>query len=204
MSILLIRHGETALNVSRVVQPADTPLSARGIEQAEALATRLSQLGVTAIMSSDLPRALRTAQAIAQRTGLPIQTTELLRERNFGDLRGQPYDALSVDPLTMLEAPPNGESAAVFEQRVAQAFTELVRLRETTGGTLAVVTHGLVLRALLAGHVQRPTGTPVPPHMGNTCVSIIDARAPHGVSLMNCTAHLDPTTGDNAQALSGG
>ena len=204
MSIFLIRHGETALNVSRVVQPADTPLSARGIEQAEALATRLSQLGVTAILSSDLPRALRTAQAISQQTDLPIQTTELLRERNFGDLRGQSYDAMAFDPLTLLEAPPGGESAVEFEQRVAKAFTELVRLRETTGGTLAVVTHGLVLRALLAGHVQRPAGAPVPPHMGNTCINIIDAQAPYAVSLMNCTLHLDPASADNAQALSGG
>lgn len=204
MSILLIRHGETALNVSRVVQPADTPLSARGVEQARALATRLSHAGVTAILSSDLPRALRTAQAIAQQTGLPIQTTELLRERNFGDLRGQPYDGLAADALTMQEAPPGGESAAVFEHRVAQAFTHLVRLRETTHGTLAVVTHGLVLRALLAAHVRLPAAARVPDHMGNTCINIIDAQAPHAVSLMNCTAHLDLATGDNARALSGG
>ncbi|HEY9065800.1 MAG TPA: histidine phosphatase family protein, partial [Burkholderiaceae bacterium] len=41
MSLLLVRHGETALNATRVLQPADTPLSARGIAQAEAIARRL-------------------------------------------------------------------------------------------------------------------------------------------------------------------
>ena len=60
MNLLLIRHGETALNVARVLQPADTPLSARGIAQAEALASRLASMNVEAIVSSDLPRALRT------------------------------------------------------------------------------------------------------------------------------------------------
>ena len=106
MSLLLIRHGETALNVARVLQPADTPLSARGVEQAEALANRLAASGVARIVSSDLPRALRTAQAIAAGTGARIETSALLQERNFGDWRGQPYDAMTIDPLTMREAPP--------------------------------------------------------------------------------------------------
>ena len=47
MTILLIRHGETALNVSRVLQPADTPLGTRGIAQAEALGARLVSMNVT-------------------------------------------------------------------------------------------------------------------------------------------------------------
>jgi len=98
MSILLIRHGETALNVARVLQPADTPLSARGVAQAEALARRLATLNITSILSSDLPRALRTAQAISAATGAAIDTSALLHERNFGDLRGQPYGGQPVDP----------------------------------------------------------------------------------------------------------
>jgi len=61
MSILLIRHGETALNAARVVQPADTPLSERGAAQAAALARRLADFGIAAILSSDLPRAAQTA-----------------------------------------------------------------------------------------------------------------------------------------------
>ena len=93
MSLLLIRHGETALNVARVLQPADTPLNERGVAQAEALARRLASLRVATIISSDLPRALRTAQAIAATTGAAIETSALLQERNFGDWRGQSYEA---------------------------------------------------------------------------------------------------------------
>jgi len=204
MSLLLIRHGETALNVARVLQPATTKLSERGIAQAEALAARLARMEVRAILSSDLPRALRTAQAIAAATGATVELTPLLRERNFGDWRGLPYDDLALDPLTMAQAPPNGESAAAFAQRAATAFALAVRRRAALGGALAVVTHGLVLRALLSAHVRVADGMRAPAHLGNTSLSIVGARAPHRVSLLNCTRHLDGSAADDAQALSGG
>ena len=215
MSILLIRHGETALNVARVLQPADTPLSARGHIQAQALAQRLGALGVSCILSSDLPRALQTAQAIAAVTGAPIETSALLHERNFGDFRGLPYDDMGVNPLTMLDAPPNGESAEAFAQRVALAFGLIVQRRKvladtlgsvgsSRGGTLAVVTHGLVLRTLFAAQLRLPDGTPAPSHFGNTSLSVLDAEAPHRVTLLDCTRHLEGGARDDAKALSGG
>ncbi len=204
MSILLIRHGETALNVARVLQPADTPLSARGIAQSEALARRLAWTDVAAVISSDLPRASRTAHAIAAATGAPLETSALLRERDFGDWRGQPYDGMAVNPLTMLEAPPGGESAAVFARRVARAFEHIVRRRTALGGTLAVVTHGLVIRALLASHLQLPDAAAAPAHLGNTSLSVLDAQPPHRIRVLNCTRHLDAGSHDDVTALSGG
>ena len=204
MSILLIRHGETALNVARVLQPADTPLSTRGVAQAEALAQRLASMGVAAIVSSDLPRASNTARAIVAATGAPLETSALLRERNFGDWRGQPYDGMPVNPLTMLEAPPGGESAAAFAGRVARAFEHIVRRRAGLGGTLAVVTHGLVIRALLASNASLPSTASAPAHLGNTSMSIVDAFPPYRVTVLNCTRHLAAGSHDDATALSGG
>ena len=204
MSILLIRHGETALNVARVLQPADTPLSTRGVAQAEALAQRLASMRVAAIVSSDLPRASNTARAIAATTAAPLETSMLLRERNFGDWRGQPYDGMPVNPLTMLEAPPGGESAAAFAGRVALAFEHIVRRRAALGGTLAVVTHGLVIRALLASHVSLPGTASAPAHLGNTSMSIVDAFPPYRVTVLNCTRHLAAGSHDDVTALSGG
>ena len=204
MSILLIRHGETALNVARVLQPADTPLSARGIAQAEALARRLGLMGVAAVISSDLPRAASTARAIAAATGAPLETSALLRERDFGDWRGQPYDGMPVDPLTMLDAPPGGESAAAFAGRVARAFEHIVRRRAALDGRLAVVTHGLVIRALLASHASLPDPAAAPAHLGNTSLSVLGAEPPHRVDLLNCTRHLDAGSHDDVAALSGG
>ena len=202
MTIILVRHGETALNVARVVQPAATPLSANGVAQAAAVAQRLAGMGVAAILSSDLPRALVTAQAIGAACGLPVQTTPLLHERNFGDLRGLPYDGLGYDVMTAPAAPPGGESTDEFEARVAFAFELMVRTRQALSAPLVVVTHGLVIRALLLRHCG--VGGEMPAHMGNTAVSIIAAQAPHSFDLLACTAHLDPRAADAASALSGG
>ena len=204
MSLLIVRHGETALNAARVLQPADTPLSARGIAQAEALAERLAGRRLALILSSDLPRALRTAQAISARCGTMVQTTPLLRERNFGDLRGLPYDRLPPDRLSMRDAPPNGESGDEFEARVAQAFAEIVRRRAALADDLVVVTHGLVIGAMLARHVDLAETGELPSHLGNTSLCVIGSVAPHRADLVNCTAHLREQIADDARALSGG
>ncbi len=207
MSIFLIRHGETALNATRVLQPPDTPLSALGLRQAAALAQRLATLGLAAIVSSDLPRAWQTAAAIATASGLPITSitpSPLLHERNFGDLRGLPYDTLGFDPLAMAAAPPGGESTAAFTRRVAQAFAVVVAMRAKLPGPLAVVTHGLVIRALLQTQLAVPQATALPLAIANTSLTIVAALPPHTVSLLDCTAHLDAAQRHNPAGLSGG
>ena len=205
MALLLIRHGETPLNVARILQPADTPLSARGIEQSLALAARLAAMQVGAIVASDLPRARHTAEIIAAATGASIESSELLRERNFGDWRGLAYDTLPADPLVMTAAPPGGESAAEFDARVARAFAFVVQQASMMRpGALAVVSHGLVIRAMLAAHIEMPAGLASPTHLGNTGLSVCAAEPPHRALLVNCTRHLDSSTNDDPQALSGG
>lgn len=206
MSLLyLIRHGETPLNAARVLQPADTPLSARGLVQAQALAQRLQTAGLRGIVSSDMPRALQTAQVLAVATGLPVTTTPLLHERNFGDLRGRPYDGLGFDPLTSLDAPPGGESQAQFEARCAQAWAAVLAQQAALGGPLAVVCHGLVLRTWLQrGPLVLAAGDLAPQRLGNTSVTIACVQAPHQVSLVNCTVHLEQAAPEDPQSLSGG
>jgi broad specificity phosphatase PhoE len=203
MTLLLIRHGETPLNATRVLQPADTPLSPRGLGQAIALAQRLAGAGIAGVASSDLPRARQTAGAIAAACGLPITVVPLLQERNFGALRGRPYDSLEVDPLRMADAPEGGESQAQFELRAAAAFEALLPLRRRAGGPLAVVTHGLLLRAWL----QRPLqlgALAMPTHVANTSITIVTAQPPHRVLRINDTEHLDETVRDNPRGLEGG
>ena len=205
MTLLIIRHGETPLNVARVLQPADTPLSVNGQAQAEALARYLRGAGLAAILSSDLPRALATAQAIGRACGLPVATTPLLHERNFGDLRGQRYDDLDHDPLSAEQAPPGGESRAEFQARCSAAWAEICRQQAVAGGPLAVVTHGLVIRDWLhRGPLLLPAGRPPPERLGNTSLTVADAVAPHRVHRLDDTAHLQGIAPDRAGALSGG
>lgn len=204
MNLLLIRHGETTLNVARVLQPADTPLSTRGLAQAAALAARLDGAGLAGILCSDLLRARQTAEPLAAMTGLPVVYSSLLQERNFGDLRGMACDTLPFDPMLLDEAPPGGESSAAFLARVAAAFTEAVAMQARLHGPLAVVTHGLVVKAMLNHHVQHAPGGFAPARLGNASLSIIDAAAPHPVLLMDCTRHLGPDLGESRGSLSGG
>src|SRR5262249_50768478 len=105
MSILLIRHGETASNASRVLQTPHIPLSPNGIAQADRLAQRLAGLGVAGIVSSDYARARMTAERIAAATGAKVELWPELRERNFGTLRGRAYADLGFDPFAPEYAP---------------------------------------------------------------------------------------------------
>ncbi|HEY0476492.1 MAG TPA: histidine phosphatase family protein [Kofleriaceae bacterium] len=189
--ILLVRHGETAGNAARVVQRPEVPLNERGVWQAARLAERLHGLGFAHVLCSDLVRARMTAEPLAARGGVvggvEIETTPLLQERNFGDLRGTPYAELTQDPFAPDYVPPGGESVAVFHRRVAEAFALIIARRRALPGTLVVVTHGLVCRALIENHARAEA---IPDHFDNTGVTLLDPESPFTVRLANCTQHL--------------
>ncbi len=200
MPIYLIRHGETALNASRILQPADTPLNAEGLAQARALAKRLRDHPIDAIITSDLCRAVQTAEAIlAERVlsnpaPLALQHSSLLQERNLGALRGKPYAALGVDLLDFKEAPPGGESLAQFEARVAQAFAYMVNaqhaLSDQHDAVLVVVSHGLVIHRIIETHLQLAADQLPPKRIANTSITIFESAPPHFLKLLNCDNHL--------------
>jgi 2,3-bisphosphoglycerate-dependent phosphoglycerate mutase len=204
MTIYLLRHGETELNVARILQPADTPLSARGMAQSLRLGNRMSECGLVGVLTSHLPRALQTANQVAQASGLQFKTSALLEERNFGDLRGLPYDELGFNPLLMSDAPAGGESALGFSDRVAMAWHHIIVLRASMNGPLAVVTHGMVIREMLLRQATWAGVFEMPSHLGNTSVSAVEAQHPYRLTLLNCTRHLDTAHMHNAGSLSGG
>ncbi len=189
--IFLVRHGETEGNAARVVQRPDNPLSPRGVVQAARLAHRLKQEGIARILSSDLARAVTTAEALQRATGVPLSFEPLLQERNFGDLRGTPYAGLDFDLFGLDYAPPNGETWPVFHARVDRAWARVQALAQATDGNLAIVTHGLVCRSLAARHLILPDGETVPLRWENTSVTIVECPPPWRVRLLNCIAHLD-------------
>jgi broad specificity phosphatase PhoE len=189
MAIFLLRHGETVGNRERVMQRPEIPLSETGMHQAELLAARLADQQIVHILASDLVRARMTAAPLAARLGLTVETTPLLQERNFGDLRGTPYAQLPRDPFALDYEPPGGESWEAFHERVAQAFALICKRRSEVGGNLAVVTHGLVCRAILSRHVPDIAPAQIE-RLENTSLSIIEADAPYAARLVNCCAHL--------------
>ena len=194
MAIYLIRHGETAGNAERVVQKPDIPLSPKGVDQARRLARRLAGEGIGRILSSDLTRAAMTAEAVRETTGAPIRYDALLHERNFGDLRGTPYAELGFDLFAPDYQPPGGESWERFEARMDEAWPVIQRAATECAENLAVVTHGLVCRSVVARRTRLPKG--VAPDLSglawrNTSLTILDGLDPWRVRLLNCSAHLD-------------
>jgi len=193
MAIYLIRHGETEGNARRILQQPETPLSERGIAQAERLAGRLAEAGIAAILASDYARAAMTAEALAATSGAPLEHEPLLQERSFGDLRGQAYDDLharGIAPFAPDYAPPGGESWEVFHERVDAAWVAVERAAAHTEGHLAVVTHGLVCHSLvsrvLGGHSDPDAVVTFP----NTSLSIAEGP-PWRLTLVGCAVHLE-------------
>ena len=114
-----------------------------------------------------------TAERVAERTGLSLAHDPLLRERNFGDLRGTPYselDARGIEPFAEDYAPPGGETWEVFHARVDRAWLRVQEFARTQEGPVAVVTHGLVCHAIVRRHLgEDPAGISFP----NTAVTRI-------------------------------
>lgn len=201
MSILLARHGETPSNAARVLQMPDAPLSERGLAQAERLGKRLAELGVAAILTSDYARARMTAERVRAATGAPLEEWAELRERHFGDLRGRAYAELGFDPFAPDYVPPGGESWDAFHARVARAWPRILARARGLRGNLAVITHGLVLRAVALREVGLG-GLEEPPGWANTSLTIVASDPPPSIELLNCVAHLDAP--DAASSTRGG
>ncbi|MFT5449025.1 MAG: broad specificity phosphatase PhoE [Gammaproteobacteria bacterium] len=195
MAILFIRHGETDLNAARVIQMPETPLSTRGVKQAQRLGKRLrermSSTPIGQVLASDYERAHATAQAVERICAAPLAILPSLRERHYGDLRGESYQDLGIDPHAHDYEPPNGESWPVFHARVASAWSEVIDWAARTEGDLAVVTHGLVLRSLVDRILPPPADIdPAANVFRNTSVTVVEGP-PWSTVLVGCAAHLD-------------
>ena len=89
-TILLVRHGETVDNARQIMQgQTQGELNEQGRQQAQQVAERLSSEAIDAVVASDLHRAIQTAEYIAAPHHLPVVTTPLLRERDWGSFTGR-------------------------------------------------------------------------------------------------------------------
>ncbi len=116
-----VRHGETEMNAAhRVAGSIDSPLTARGREQALDAAAALAGQPITAIYTSPLQRARDTAIPIARVLGLAVTSILEIAERNWGVLEGQPRSTRM--PGT---TPEGAETPDAFMQRVLSGFAQI-------------------------------------------------------------------------------
>ncbi len=148
--LFLVRHGETVDNARQIMQgQTQGCLNEKGREQARVVSERLAAESIDAIMASDLQRAIQTAEMIAEPHGLPVVTTPLLRERDWGGFTGRFIPDLKGEVW-----PDDIESE---EALLARARTFLIYITATYPGKRVVaVGHGIFNKAILAVYAQCP------------------------------------------------
>ncbi|MDQ1663244.1 MAG: hypothetical protein QOJ68_3224 [Blastococcus sp.] len=171
LTLLLVRHGQSEWNAAGLMQgqTQDVPLTDLGHHQAATAARELAVLRPGALISSDLLRAVQTAEHCARSTGLRFTTSPALREQGYGVLEGRPsrdlWDVVDwTDPHWSAEG---GESLAQLHGRVEAYLKQLVA--EPPADVVALVTHGDTIRAAEAVAAGLgPEGMPaVTPHNGS-------------------------------------
>lgn len=170
--VLLIRHGQSQGNAEgRFGGHTATPLSELGHAQAEATARALASEKISAIYSSDLLRAVQTAEPLARATGLRVESTSAFRERSVGVMEGLTFEEAA-------EAHPEEYAALLhrdfehvlmggesYRQLLDRAAARLDRaIEEHKGGRIAVFSHTgtiCILVLHLMGALDAPELKPV-------------------------------------------
>ena len=197
--VYLIRHGETEWNKEGKLQGnSNVLLSPEGIRQAKLLAQHTPFSAVDAIYSSDLSRAVKTAEILGERFDLPVINESGFREARFGDWEGRSISELAKDVPDGFENfftkpdkvhPPHGETFLECQARVLTALDEIVAEHEEQ--SIIIVSHGAAIRLILCAALGMPIRKMWSISQFNMAVNIIridDGNAT--VELVNSTLHL--------------
>jgi alpha-ribazole phosphatase len=165
LHLYLVRHGQTDWNAQQRYQGhSDLPLNQTGSQQARQLAERLQAQTFDIVLSSDLQRALQTAEILIGSRQIKLQPDPRLREMNFGMLEGHTFDQarerwpeIITKWLADYNQPPEGgERIDEFELRVSRFYTEL--RQSYAEKTVLIVAHGGSLREIIRRLLGTPSG----------------------------------------------
>ncbi len=158
--IVLVRHGETDWNkVNRIQGWTDVPLNSQGVKQADKTARKLMKMRISAVYSSPLKRALKTAEKIAKKRSVELITIPDFVEVNQGLWEGllveeakkqfpSLYEKWEKDPFNT--SPPGGESIKSLAARVLPAYEKIKKTHENA--FVCIVTHKVVMALILCSH----------------------------------------------------
>ncbi len=159
-TLLLIRHGETDWNRSgQVMGNQPIPLNQTGEQQARACADMLAQTPIAGIVTSPVLRAVQTADIVARPHAAPVHHAPGLSEIGVGDWINRYWKDLAEDPAKRdwythpdRARPSGGETLREVQQRAVAAAEQALRAAQEA--TYVLVSHGDVIRALLAHYLH--------------------------------------------------
>lgn len=196
--LYLVRHGETnGASDLRYWGSTDVELSPLGIRQAECLRERLASEKIETIYSSNLQRAVRTAQIINAAQNAPLAIAPELKEIDFGELEGlsfpeirDRYPQASAVALgrSLGGCYPGGDSLEGFRERV---LSFLRRLDGHPGQRLLIVAHSGTLRVLICHLLGMSPDNWWPMRLNLASLSVLELRSKEAALLsLNDICHL--------------
>jgi len=200
--LVIARHGETQWNFEQRFQGfSDSPLTATGEAQAEALGGRLAGERFDAIYCSDLGRVRQTVAPLIARTGQEVHFDAALRERCYGLLEGKTLPELEREFPHELDnyrgrdpesVPPGGESMAQFHARIIATLERIAA--DNVGRKIAIIAHGGVLGALYRHANGMPLNAPRSYSLANASINrFVYARKRWMLELWGDVSHLSGT-----------
>ncbi|HCW80913.1 MAG TPA: histidine phosphatase family protein [Ruminococcaceae bacterium] len=198
-TMFLVRHCEAKGNTLGVLQGrTDCDVSGNGQKQLDLVGLRLRNEPFSAIYSSPLKRAYKTAQAINQYHHLEIIKDERLVEIDMGKWEGLPWATIEKEAPEQLriwnEDPwkfeaPGGESIVHVSERMWEAVNDIAS--HNGGNTVCIVSHGCAIRSFLSRALERPMNDI--PWSDNTAVSVVEMEnGKANVLSMNDASHIPP------------
>ncbi|MEG3587631.1 adenosylcobalamin/alpha-ribazole phosphatase [Citrobacter youngae] len=182
MRLWLVRHGETEANVAGLYSGhAPTPLTERGIAQAQSLSGLLHNVPFDNVLCSELERAHHTTQLILGDREIPVRIMPELNEMFFGDWEMRHHRDLAREDAENYAiwcndwqnaTPTNGEGFQAFSQRVERFIAQLADYKDSQN--LLVVSHQGVLSVLVARLLSMPTAAMWHFRIEQGCWSAID------------------------------
>ncbi len=201
--ILLIRHGQSQGNAEgRFGGHTATPLSPRGRKQAEATARALAAEKISAIYSSDLPRAVETAMPLARLKNLDVERADAFRERSVGVMEGLTFEEAAAQHAEQYAALIRRDFEHVllggesYRQMLDRAASRLDRIiKQHAGGQAVIFSHTgtiCILTLHLMGALDAPQLRPVWVATSNCGITRIELRSDGFVRVqaVNDTRHL--------------
>ena len=206
----IARHGQTNWNILGKTQGhGNSDLTDKGKEQAQQLASALKEYPIDLIFTSDLGRAIETAQIIGKEIDVKVEETNALREMGFGAWEGLLIDEIKKDYSSAYDTwrnephlvdIPGGETLHIIKERVDNFIKELNDKYDNKH--ILLVSHTITVRVMLLSFLNSGVENIYRIKQDNTALNIVEFRN-YGpvIHKLNDTSHIKNNVKINNSAL---